>query len=108
MGKWLDLNGEGIYGTVNAKHYNDGKVWFTRNKDGNKHYAFYALDDEDSLPSTIEWTGNIPEGNQVKILGNGRTLKCTTKDGRVSVKLPRDIDRNSSLGLTFTIKPENP
>lgn len=107
VGKWLEKNGEGIYNTVNARNYNDGKMWFTQNKDGNTLYAFYALDDDDALPSTIEWTGNIPEGNKVKLLGDGRSLKCTVKDGKVSVKLPGNIDRGTSLGLSFKAKAEN-
>lgn len=106
VGKWLEKNGEGIYNTVNARNYNDGKIWFTRNKDRNTLYAFYALDDDDALPSTIEWTGNIPEGNKVKLLGDGRSLKCTVKDGKVSVKLPGNIDRGTSLGLSFKAKAE--
>ena len=37
----------------------------------------------------------------MRLLGDGRTLKCTVKDGKVSVKLPGNIDRGSSLGLSF-------
>lgn len=29
IGNWLNKNGQAIYSTVNAAHYNDGKVWFT-------------------------------------------------------------------------------
>lgn len=69
-------------------------------------YAFYALSDGETLPSSIEWTGNIPAENKVRLLGDGRTLKCTVKDGKVSVKLPGNIDRGSSLGLSFRVKAE--
>ena len=69
-------------------------------------YAFYALSDGETLPSSIEWTGNIPAENKVRLLGDGRTLKCTVKDGKASVKLPRNLDRNTSLGFAFRPLPD--
>lgn len=103
VGKWLEKNGEGIYNTVNAQHYNDGNIWFTQGKDGKTIYAFYALDDNQNLPDTIEWNHNIPANKTVKLLHNGQSLKCTVKDGKVSVRLPRSIDRGTSLGMSFSI-----
>lgn len=104
IGEWLNTNGQGIYGTVNAEKYNDGNVWFTKNKDGKTHYAFYALNDGETLPDTIEWTGNIPANKKVKLLSNGSTLNCTVTGDKVSVRIPRNIDRNASLGMTFECK----
>ena len=45
IGSWLNKNGQAIYSTVNAAHYNDGKVWFTADKNGKTLYAIYALED---------------------------------------------------------------
>lgn len=45
IGNWLNKNGQAIYSTVNAAHYNDGKVWFTADKNGKTLYAIYALED---------------------------------------------------------------
>lgn len=104
IGKWLESNGEGIYNTVTVPHYNDGNVWFTSDKQGNTIYAFYAVKDGETLPETIEWTENIPVGNSVKLLQNGKKLKCNVKNGRVSVRLPKDLDRNKSIGLSFPTK----
>lgn len=104
VGKWLDKNGEGIYGTVNAEHYNDGNVWFTKSKDGKTMYAFYAVDDDQQLPDVIEWSVNVPAGKKVRMLHNGQALKCNMADGKVSVRLPRNIDRNASLGMAFAIE----
>lgn len=101
IGQWLDKNGDGIYNTVTAGHYNDGNVWFTKSKTGNTMFAFYAVSDGETVPEVIEWSGNIPSDSKVRLLYNGQTLKCTVAGDKVSVRLPRNIDRNNSLGFSF-------
>lgn len=102
VGRWLRANGEAIYNTRTTKHYNDGKVWFTAHKDGKTLYAIYALGDDEKLPASIQWTGNVPEG-KMTLLKNGRTVKYTVKDGRVTVSLPKGLV-NESVALRFQVK----
>ena len=105
IGEWLKRNGKGIYSTINAKHYNDGHVWFTQNKDKKTHYAFYALgNDEKEVPEVIEWTTNIPKYNKVTLLSNGKRVKCEVKGNKVTVYLPKGMKRTESIGFSFTIK----
>lgn len=105
IGKWLDKNGKAIYGTVSAKHYNDGNVWFTMDKNQRTMYAFYALPEgEDAVPEVIEWTGNIPaKTNKVVLLQTGRTVKCEVKENKVRLYLPKNIDRSVSLAFSFEV-----
>ena len=100
MGEWLRKNGKAIYGTRNARAYHDGKVWFTSSKDHKTTYAIYALPDNEKLPQTVEWTGNVPR-KSVKLLATGKSLKFTKKDGRVKVALPAGLKQES---LAFEIK----
>ena len=65
IGNWLNKNGQAIYSTVNAAHYNDGKVWFTADKNGKTLYAIYALEDGEKTPKTITWTENKPKGKLI-------------------------------------------
>lgn len=105
IGKWLDVNGKAIYATRPTKHYNDGNVWFTADKNGRTMYAIYALPDKQKeTPQVIEWTTNIPLKNKVTLLQNGRRVKCEVDGNKVKIHLPKDIDRKSSMAFSFEVK----
>lgn len=90
IGDWLGKNGEAIYSTRTTPLYNDGSVWFTANKDGKTLYAIYALPENEKLPATIEWSGNIPTG-KMTLLDGHRKVSYSVKDGKVTVKLPKGL-----------------
>ena len=102
IGEWLRANGKAIYNTRTTPNYHCGNMWFTADKDGRTLYAIYALPDGETLPATLEWTGNEPVG-KVKLLKGNKTLKCVKKDGKVQVTLPKGI-ANEPVALQFTIK----
>ena len=102
IGNWLNKNGQAIYSTVNAAHYNDGKVWFTADKNGKTLYAIYALEDGEKTPKTIPWTENKPKGKLV-LLQNGKSVKYTVKGNQVTVTLPSGL-KNEPLAFKFNSK----
>ena len=102
IGSWLNKNGQAIYSTVNAAHYNDGKVWFTADKNGKTLYAIYALEDGEKPPKTITWTENKPKGKLV-LLQNGKSVKYTVKGNQVTVTLPSGL-KNEPLAFKFNSK----
>ena len=102
VGKWLRTNGEAIYATRNAKHYHDGKIWFTANKDGKTLYAIYTLNENEKLPSTISWKHNLPKG-KVILLQTGKKVKYTYNDSTVTLSLPKGL-KNEPLAFRFEIK----
>lgn len=102
VGKWLRANGKAIYSTRTTTHYNDGHTWFTADKDGKTLYAIYALPDNEKLPATIEWSGNIPTG-RMKLLNGNKTVKYTYKDNKIIVTLPKGL-KNEPVALSFKIK----
>ena len=102
IGEWLRANGKAIYNTRTTPNYHCGNLWFTADKEGRTLYAIYALPDGETLPATLEWTGNEPVG-KVKLLKGNKTLKCVKKDGKVQVTLPKGI-ANEPVALQFTIK----
>ena len=78
------------------KHYHDGNVWFTGNKDGKTVYAFYLLPEGERLPAQVSWTGNLPSKNgSVRLVSNGKKLKYKVKDGQVTVTLPKNLPAQS-------------
>ena len=74
IGEWMRVNGEAIYSTRTTPVYNDGKTWFTANKDGETLYAIYTVSDGETLPATIEWKGNLPKG-KMTLLQTGKKVK---------------------------------
>lgn len=102
IGNWLNKNGQAIYSTVNAAHYNDGKVWFTADKNGKILYAIYALEDGEKTPKTITWTENKPKGKLV-LLQNGKSVKYTVKGNQVTVTLPSGL-KHEPLAFKFNSK----
>lgn len=102
IGSWLNKNGQAIYSTVNAAHYNDGKVWFTADKNGKTLYAIYALEDGEKTPKTITWTENKPKGKLV-LLQNGKSVKYIVKGNQVTVTLLSGL-KNEPLAFKFNSK----
>lgn len=102
IGNWLNKNGQAIYSTVNAAHYNDGKVWFTADKNGKTLYAIYALEDGEKTLKTITWTENKPKGKLI-LLQNGKSVKYTVKGNQVTVTLPSGL-KNEPLAFKFNSK----
>lgn len=102
IGNWLNKNGQAIYSTVNAAHYNDGKVWFTADKNGKTLYAIYTLEDGEKTPKTITWTENKPKGKLI-LLQNGKSVKYTVKGNQVTVTLPSGL-KNEPLAFKFNSK----
>lgn len=105
VGKWLEKNGKAIYKTRITPNYHSGNVWFTADKDKKTLYALYALNDNETLPRTIEWKGNIPrKGSRVILLETGKRVRWSvTKDGTVKVRLPRRIMKNNE-SVTFAFE----
>ena len=102
IGDWLRVNGAAIYNTRITPHYNDEKVWFTADKNGSTLYAVYALADGESLPSTIEWSKNIPQG-KIKVLNTGKYAKYKVVGDKVVVALPKRMTAEP-IALQFDIK----
>ena len=94
-----------MYGQLTLRYWTNltsGKTWFTAHKNGKTLYAIYALADDETLPATIEWEGNEPEGRMTLLKGN-RAVNYTYKDGKVTVKLPKGL-KNEPVALKFNVK----
>lgn len=103
VGEWLSVNGDAIYGSKVADIWNDGNVYFTMDADGETCYAIYVLEDEETLPETVTWSGNLPEG-KMELLSKGSSVKYFVDDsGKVSVRLPRNLRQESQV-FRFRLK----
>lgn len=102
VGEWLKKNGTAIYTTRPTPHFNCGNIWFNAHKNGKTLYAIYALPEGEKLPATLEWTGNIPSGKML-LLQNGKQVKYSCKDGKVTVTLPEGL-KAEALAFSFNLK----
>lgn len=103
VGEWLSVNGDAIYGSKVADIWNDGNVYFTMDADGETCYAIYVLEDEETLPETVTWSGNLPEG-KMELLSKGSAVKYSVDDsGKVFVRLPRNLRQESQV-FRFRLK----
>lgn len=91
IGDWMKVNGAAIYGTRAVAPYKDGKVCFTRKKDGSV-YAIYLLDEQERLPATIVFKGLKPaKGASLQLLGASGKLVWKTEGDAVTVHIPEKL-----------------
>lgn len=98
IGKWLKANGNAIYNTRTTPDYKDGNTYFTKSKDGKLKYALVCLQENSTLPATIEWKTNIPEkGSKMTLLQTGETVKWTLEGDVVKVSLPTSLIKKNEV-----------
>ncbi len=104
IGEWVEKNGEAIYHTRTTPHYNDGKTWFTRSKEGRKLYAITCLEEGEPVPSTIRWQGNLPvAGSRMIHLQTGKPVRWKKVGEGVEITVPKGLPAGqAALAFSFT------
>lgn len=102
IGRWMDLNGEGIYGTRLRKPFSEGEtVRFTRSKDGRRVYAFL-----------LEWPGEslhlrsiqAREGSDIVLLGHDQPLEWSSDADGLYIQLPPELEEAGGIAWAFRIE----
>ncbi|MBC7903921.1 MAG: alpha-L-fucosidase [Gemmatimonadaceae bacterium] len=107
IGGWMEKNGAAIYNTRALDVYNEGSIFFTRNKSLKKTYALVLISEDEKLPPTISWQSHIPlKGSTMQILQTGEKVRWRIVNGKVTVDLPESF-RNAkanipALAFSFT------
>jgi alpha-L-fucosidase len=107
IGQWITKNGAAIYGTRTTEHYKDGSIYFTQSKNGQTRYALVPLPENQPLPATIEWSGNMPaKGTTLTLLLNGTKLKWTRQGDKIKVAIPESLRKQyasyPALAIAFS------
>jgi alpha-L-fucosidase len=106
MGKWMDINGEAIYGTRAMAPYKDGKVCVNRKGD-NTWYLFYMADEGESMPDSVTMKGlTLPQKSVVTVTGT--KTRCSWQNGADSftVNIPSKIRSNPPSDYVWVMKVE--
>jgi alpha-L-fucosidase len=105
MGKWLKVNGEGIYATRAYSTSKENNIRFTRSKDNKTVYAI-----------SLDWPGKElslksvqpAAGSKIYMLGYNEPLKWIFKDGVTTITLPaklqKETNRPCEHAYTFKIQ----
>ncbi len=90
IGKWLDVNGEGIYGTRPVAPYREGQVCLTQ-KEGVVYAICLAEEGKIGPPSEIRLSSVVPKpGSKIRILGSDENLAWRMQGGGVVIEIPAE------------------
>lgn len=102
IGDWMKRNGEAIYNTRTTGIYQDGNTWFTRGKKDNKLFAIVCIKEGETIPSTLQWKGNLPaKGAPLKLLQTGKPVKWKIVGDNVVVTIPKALVGKTAPALAF-------
>ncbi|WP_024876829.1 alpha-L-fucosidase [Saccharomonospora piscinae] len=93
LGRWLEINGDGIYGTrfwkVQRGTTTDGiDVRYTAKDDGDRVYAFLLSRPHGSVSLASAELPDLQAGDQVRLLGHPGALRWQRQGPRVVVDIP--------------------
>ncbi len=88
IGKWMDVNGEAIYGTVGDNTIGkQGKLEFTHK--GTTTYAIYRADEGETMPKSLEINNlKLSKNAKINLIGASENLKWTESGGKIVVEIP--------------------
>ena len=113
IGEWMKINDKAIYETRPVAPYRDGKLCFTRGRNG-AIYAIYLLDDGELVPETIRLKDILPAaGARIRLLGSDIELNWQRDGAGTRIALSgavRSQAANSyavSLRISTTLSGKN-
>ena len=109
ISKWMQVNGEGIYGSRAVAPYSTGNIYYTRSKNTNAIYAFMLPGKDDVvLPATITLTVNdVTKVKKVSLLGSKQKLKWKLNGNELAISIPQQLQNASGLQHSATFKVES-
>lgn len=109
IGKWMKINGEGIYSSSPCMPYSQENIYFTKSTTQNHVYAFFLADNEQViLPERISFL--IEEGKKkvakVSVMGKVNSLKYSQQGNQLTIEVPKLLRENNELKYSAVFKIE--
>jgi len=105
IGTWMKVNGSAIYASHPVAPYAEGKLRFTRLKDGSVNAIYLADEGETLPPATITLKGLQPApGAIVHLLGTDTPLTATQKNGVTTIAIPQRARQQLTGAYAWTIR----
>jgi alpha-L-fucosidase len=90
VGKWLKINGNGIYETRPRDIWKEDHLKFTRSKDHKTVYAFTEKFPEKEL---IVKSITPKAGSKIYLLGYNKPLQWTVNDQGITITIPDELQK---------------
>jgi alpha-L-fucosidase len=104
IGKWMDVNGEAIYGTRALPPYKEGKVCISK-KGEHTIYVYYLADENEAMPSQIGMSAfSLPAGSKIEMVGKGTPLKWKKSGTGFSIDIPEKIRKSPPSKYVWVMK----
>jgi alpha-L-fucosidase len=104
IGAWMKINDEAIYATRPVAPYRDGKLCFTRAKDG-AICAIYLLDEGEAVPEMIRLKDILPAaGTTIRLLGSDIELKWQRDGAGARVALPESVRNQAANNYAVSLR----
>lgn len=104
IGKWMQVNSQGIYATKPLAPYHENNLYFTQKKDQSTTYAFF-VSDRVSLPTTIQFSNlHLPKNHKIYLLGYDKPLDWKANETGMTVFIPKKIQQNPPCKYVWTLK----
>jgi alpha-L-fucosidase len=91
MGKWLEANGEAIYGTTPVEPYSDGKVAYTAKGDKVIYAVYLPAKDEKEIPAYVMVRTKLKGKLNVSLLASNEKLSYQAFDEIIMVSVPENL-----------------
>jgi alpha-L-fucosidase len=104
-GRWLAVNGEGIYNTRAREVWKEGDTRFTQSKDGARIYAFIS---DYSTGEIVLESVRPRTGSEVRLLGYPKPLQWSVTEKGAKIILPEELgdEKNRNDKQIWTLRIE--
>lgn len=105
IGDWMQINGEAIYATRPIAPYKEGKICYTKSKNGFLYATYLADEDEETIPPKIMLYSFAPKaGTDVYLLGYDKALKWERTGKGVLMEIPEEARRELKGKAAWTVR----